>query len=171
MGIYKGRDSQMKFLDLIRPSVLSICITCIILFIVVLLQANLTEQPTPIRVTHTDVKAWHGSELIVLEYTRSFSIEGEFIGTVIRSVKCTNGRNYDLPDTTRKFKEGTFTTHRSVVLPYTIPVGTKCMMTTSVAWQPSLAFVKHIQDIEEVPFTVETHSARKDTWLPTNEEG
>lgn len=161
----------MRLLELIRPSVLSIAITCIILFIMALMHANLTTQALPLQVIQAEAHAWYGKELVVLEYERAFKVSDTFIGTVIRGVKCDNGRNYDLPDTTRRFKEGFYKAHRSVMLPYTIKVGTKCTMTTSVAWQPALAFVKSIQDIEEVAFTVDLPENRPNMWVPTNEEG
>ena len=161
----------MKFIELIRPSILSISISFIILFIIALLYANIVNPQLPIQVRSSTAAAWYGKEVVVLEYKRSFLVEDDFIGTVIRTVKCNNGRNYDLPDTTRKFKEGSYKTHRSVMLPYTITVGTKCTMTTSIAWQPTLAFVKYIQDIEEVPFEVGFYENRPKQWLPTNEEG
>ena len=162
----------MKLLDLIRPSVLSITITGIVLFILVLLNANLGSTSLPMSVGSTEASAWYGRELIVLEYRRNFSVSEDFIGTVLRSVKCENGRSYDLPDSTRKFIVGDYITHRSVMLPYTIAVGTKCTMTTSVVWQPTFAFVKSIQNIEEVPFIVDLVDNRPtNSWLPTNEEG
>lgn len=161
----------MKILELLRPSVLSVSITLILLFIAALLQANLIEPGLPLKVHQAQARAWVGSELVVVEYKRSFSVSEDFIGTVIRSVKCNNGKSYDIADTTRKFTAGEHNTHRTVMLPYTISSGTQCSLSTSVAWQPALSFVKFIQIVENVPFTVSSQQEKLDNWTPTDEEG
>ena len=161
----------MKISEYVKPSLLSISIAIILLAIVLVFRANLLTTELPLSVNSAKAIAWYGQEVVVLEYKRTFTVTDNFIGTVIRSVKCNNGRSYDLPDTTRKFKEGTFSTRRTVMLPYTIAVGTKCLMVTSVAWQPTLSFMRFIQDIEEVPFEVVIYGSSVDDWTPTNEEG
>ena len=161
----------MKFLELLRPSILSVSITLILLFIAALLQANLIEPDLPLEVYEARAKAWTGSELVVVEYQRSFNVTEDFIGTVIRSVKCNNGKSYDIADTTRKFTSGEHKTHRTVMLPYTISAGTLCTLSTSVAWQPTLSFVKFIQVVENVQFVVTDVRSNLDNWTPTDEEG
>ena len=171
MGVYKDGVKKMRLLELLRPSVLSVSITLILLFIAALLQANLIEPDLPITVHDAKAKAWTGSELVVVEYKRTFEVSDDFIGTVIRSVKCNNGKSYDIADTTRKFTAGAHKTHRTVMLPYTISVGTECILSTSVAWQPTLSFVKFIQVVENIPFTVTDVRSNLDNWTPTDEEG
>lgn len=171
MGVHKDGVKKMKLLELLRPSILSISITLILLFIAALLQANLIEPGLPLTVHDAKAKAWTGSELVVVEYKRTFEVSDDFIGTVIRSVKCNNGKSYDIADTTRKFTAGAHKTHRTVMLPYTISVGTECTLSTSVAWQPTLSFVKFIQVVENIPFTVTDVRSNLDNWTPTDEEG
>lgn len=162
---------MIRLLEVLKPSFLSISVAFIVLFIIAVLHANMSLPNLPITVKNSEAVAWYGREVVVLEYKRQFIITEPFIGTVIRSVKCDNGRSYDLPDSTRRFSVGNYRTHRSLVLPYTIIPGTICAMATSVAWQPPLSFIRYIQDIEDVSFTVSMLGEPDKKWLPTNEEG
>ena len=165
-------NSKNRFLELIRPSALTASIAFIVFTLMAVLHANIVTPTLPLNVITSEAVAWEGREVVILEYKRNFTVYNDFIGTVIRSVHCSNGRNYDLPDTTRRFREGTHRTHRTLLLPYNIAPDTICSMSTHIAWQPALAFTKTIQSIEEVEFKVEPYNSSKVIdWIPTGEEG
>ncbi len=160
-----------KIFGILKPSFLSTYITIILLFIGIVLKANLITPTNPLQVHSAEARAFQTPQMILLEYKRSFTVEAGFVGTVLRSVKCNTTKVYDLPDTTRKFTPGTFSTRRTIMLPYNIPVGTKCLMSTSVAWQPPMSFTRFIQSIDDVEFEVQVAGSHDLNWTPTNEEG
>ena len=115
---------------------------------------SIYELNSPLKDAEGFINTTRRNETIEVTYTRTFTVQRDFVGTVHREVVHEgSGYRYEFPGFHRSFKEGTYTRTRTLLMPAGVPEG-RYVLKTYVIWKPSFSIREHFTEVPDISFKV-----------------
>jgi hypothetical protein len=133
-------------------------ITVAAMFCAVVTFQTITPDDAPIALSDGMIYAWGWEGDTVIYYQRTLEVKEAVQAEMYRTVTCTLKRgeqSYDLQPLYRDYKlhENKVIT-RLVNYPVLLPVGTPCVLETTLRWWPAFSMSWHSKQMSPMPFVV-----------------